>query len=413
MKKLLSMLLALAMLLSMAGAALGEEEVTLDFWVRFDDDLSEEIANFEAMHPGVKINQVQVGANYDDLVAKYNAAMQAGDMPEIGMVGQRHGIPQFYDAGWLIPMENYMTAEEQADIPDGYWVRYTYDGKRLAVPFGCSMPIMAVNMTLLRELGYDTVPTTWDGIVEAAYKAVKDVDGDGATDIYGINFNSDTPWYIQPLLWCAGGSLFDGEGNPHVNTPEMKLVLSRLAQLVKDGVMPANQHKTGSQDFQNGGTLFYFVSCAFVEKAVRNVGDAFEVGVGMFPTDKTLNVCIGGNGLAIFKSDERKQEIAAEFIKYMISPEVSINTSLMLGYIPYTYSQFELDYIKEKMQDPRLATVLEQTKYIKGEGVSPVDAVIWNTMLSLISELEADPDMDLDKALEDFQAEVDEYMMLY
>lgn len=89
MKKLLSMLLALAMLLSTAGAALGEEEVTLDFWARFDDDLSEEIANFEAMHPGVKINQVQVGANYDDLVAKYNAAMQAGGMPEIGMVGQR------------------------------------------------------------------------------------------------------------------------------------------------------------------------------------------------------------------------------------------------------------------------------------------------------------------------------------
>ena len=92
---------------------------------------------------------------------------------------------------------------------------------------------------------------------------------------------------------------------------------------------------------------------------------------------------------------------------------MSTNTSLMLAHIPYTYSQFELDYIKEKMQDPRLATVLEQTKYIKGEGVSPVDAVIWNTMLSLISELEADPDMDLDKALEDFQAEVDEYMMLY
>ena len=32
-------------------------------------------------------------------------------------------------------------------------------------------------------------------MIETAKKAVKDVDGDGATDIYGFNMAADTPWY--------------------------------------------------------------------------------------------------------------------------------------------------------------------------------------------------------------------------
>lgn len=104
MKKLLSLILALMLLLSLCASAAAEETITLDFWVRTSDDFSSEIAAFEAANPGIKINQVQVGENYDDLVAKYNAAIAADNLPQVGMVGQRHGIPQFYDAGKLIPL---------------------------------------------------------------------------------------------------------------------------------------------------------------------------------------------------------------------------------------------------------------------------------------------------------------------
>ena len=145
MKKLLSLILALMLLLSLCASAAAEETITLDFWVRTSDDFSSEIAAFEAANPGIKINQVQVGENYDDLVSKYNDAIAADNLPQVGMVGQRHGIPQFYDAGKLIPIENYMTQEEQDDVIDGFWVRYTYNGVRLAVPFQSSMPMLYYN----------------------------------------------------------------------------------------------------------------------------------------------------------------------------------------------------------------------------------------------------------------------------
>ena len=162
MKKTLCVLLSLLLLLGMTSLAQADEAMTLRLWVRYDDDFSACIADFEALHPGVKIIQEQVGNNYDDLLAKYNTGMQSNDMPNIGVTGQRNGIPQLYDAGWLLPIENYLTAEEMDDVVENFWTRYTYDGKRMSMPFSCTIPGCYVNLTMLHELGYENMPETLD-----------------------------------------------------------------------------------------------------------------------------------------------------------------------------------------------------------------------------------------------------------
>lgn len=413
MKKLVALLLCVLMASSVVAVAFAEE-ITLDFWVRLQDDFSDEIAAFEAENPGIKVNQVNVGKDYDDLVAKYNAGMVANEMPDVGMVGQRHGIPQMYDAGWLIPIENYMPAEEQADVLDNFWVRFTYNGVRMAVPFGSSMPVLHVNMDILHELGYETIPTTWDEIIEAARKAIKDVDGDGITDVYGITLNNDVPWYIQPMVWGMNGTMLQEDGTMKVNTPELKAVLERIAMLVRDGIMAANQHGTSKQDFVNGSVLFYLASCASRGGILSSLGEeGFEYAVSYFPSDATLDVCIGGNGLAIFKSDEAHQEAAWKLIKFLLTPESIIDTNLADGYMPFTKSQFASDLIQERMQDENWARVLDQVQYIHGQGIHPADSTVWNTLNKILSDVEANPDMDIDAALEAFQTEVDEYMMMY
>lgn len=412
MKKLLSMVLALCLLASMTSFALAQDELTLDFWVRTSDDFTTEIAGFEEANPGIKINQVQVGENYDDLVAKYNAAIAADNLPQVGIVGQRHGIPQFYDADKLVPIENYMPKEEQDDVIEGFWTRFTYKGIRLAVPFQSSMPMMYYNETMLNELGL-AVPTTFTELEAAAKQGVKDLDGDGVTDVYGLNFAADVPWYIQPLVWNFGGKMIDDKGNATVNTPEMLEVLTRLGNLVRDGVIPANQHATAQTDFTNGTTLFFFSSCASKNNVEKAVGDTFKYNMAFFPAEKALNVCVGGNGLAIFASDEARQEASWKFIQYMISPESMAQTSLTRGYMPFTKAQFASPMIQERLNDPIWKTVLDQVQYIQGQSIHPVDSTIWNELTALLSEIEANPEMNISDALAKLQSEVDDFMMLY
>ena len=135
MKKTMIMILTLTLFLSLALPAFSEDVLTLNFWVRTNDEFATEIADFESQNPTIKINQVQVGENNDDLVVKYNTTIASNSLPHLGIVGQRHGIPQFYDADKLVPIEQYMTEEEQKDVIDGFWTRYTYQNLRLVVPF--------------------------------------------------------------------------------------------------------------------------------------------------------------------------------------------------------------------------------------------------------------------------------------
>lgn len=105
MKKTLCVLLSLLLLPGMTSLAQADEAMTLRLWVRYDDDFSACIADFEALHPGVKIIQEQVGNNYDDLLAKYNTGMQSNDMPNIGVTGQRNGIPSSMTRAGCCPLK--------------------------------------------------------------------------------------------------------------------------------------------------------------------------------------------------------------------------------------------------------------------------------------------------------------------
>ena len=247
MKKTLCVLLSLLLLLGMTSLAQADEAMTLRLWVRYDDDFSACIADFEALHPGVKIIQEQVGNNYDDLLAKYNTGMQSNDMPNIGVTGQRNGIPQLYDAGWLLPIENYLTAKEMDDVVENFWTRYTYDGKRMSMPFSCTIPGCYVNLTMLHELGYENMPETLDELCEMARKAVKDVDNDGLTDIYGLNTGADIPWYILPMLWSHGGRQLPHRHQGNEGNPDP---LRRPGQGWRDPRQPAQDRPRGLPERQ-------------------------------------------------------------------------------------------------------------------------------------------------------------------
>lgn len=194
----------------------------------------------------------------------------------------------------------------------------------------------------------------------------------------------------------------------------MKEILTIYAGLVKDGVIPANQHKTAREDFQNGKSLFLFISCATTSKILTNVNGAFEIGLTSIMKDQTKSIGLGAYGLSIFKDTDKKAAMSAEFIRFMTLPENAIRTCLAKpGPLPFTKTQMADETIMARYEDPYNKAVLAQSDYIQGEGVTPVDAIVWNEIVTLMSKIEADPDLDLDKELSRIQTEMDDYMMMY
>ncbi len=80
MKKIVSIILALVMLMSMVPAAFAQEPVTVTFWAAWslEAGMADMIAEFEAAHPEVKIEYVKY-ANNDEGNIAVDVALMAGD----------------------------------------------------------------------------------------------------------------------------------------------------------------------------------------------------------------------------------------------------------------------------------------------------------------------------------------------
>lgn len=415
MKKLLSLALALLALstLFLAAAAAEEGKTELIFWTRMNDTFEDEIATFEALHPDVKINRVGIGSSYDDLVTKYIAASVANELPHVGLLSQRYGIPQLYDAGALIPIADFMTEEEQNDVMDAYWGRYTYKGQRVALPFQSSMPVLYVNTDLFEQQGV-AIPTTWEEVLEAASKLTLDTDGNGSIDVYGFNMPDDAPWYLYGLVKAAGGTIVHDDGTVTVNIPEMIDVLKGIQKMASEGSMPSNQHATAKDDFKNGALAMMLNSCAGNKSIAKGVDGKFNYALVTFPSING-NVCapLGGNALGIFKSDEKMEQLSWEFVQFMTSSEAVSGFTMSKGYLPIKHSFMETDFIKERQADSFWAATYQQIPNLVGLAVSPVDATIWSEINDVLSLIESDPNADVEQLIEDVQYETEDFLLDY
>lgn len=414
MKKTLSLALSFLLVLSLWLPVLAEgEQKELIFWTRINDTFEEEIAAFETLHPDVKVTRVGVGSSYDDLVTKYIAAAVSGELPHVGLLSQRYGIPQIYDAGVLVPIEKFMSEEEQNDIMAAYWERYTYNGERVAVPFQSSMPVLYVNKALLAEAGVE-VPTTWEEVQQAAAKLTKDTDGDGVTDVFGFNMPDDAPWYVNALVREAGGEIIHEDGTVTVNIPQMVSVLKDIQRMAAAGSMPSNQHSTAKDDFKNGAVAMLVNSCAGNKSIAKGVEDKFEYALVTFPAiDGNVSAPIGGNALGIFKSDAETEALSWEFVQFMTSSDAVSGFTMDKGYLPIKYSFMDTDFVKARLTDSFWAATFDQVQHLQGQRVNPVDATIWSELNDILSEIESDPGADVEKLVQGMQREVDDFLLDY
>jgi len=384
--------------------------IELTFWVTKSDLFENELKEFMAKNPDITVKATFQG-NYDSMVQKVMAGLAAGSIPNVVQLGQRHGIPQIYDSGKLVPIENFMSKEEIADILPAFWERFTYKGKKVTTPFQNSMPMMHYNKNLFDKAGIP-IPDTFDEIIEASKKLAADTNGDGVNDVFGFCTASDKPWYIQPLVWNQNALLVHPDGKVTVDIPELERVFAGYAKMVHEyKSMPANQHATSEEDFCNGKTAIYFSSCASLNTFYKKIGDRFTVVSKNFPKITSRNVPIGGNSLGIMKSDKRTEAASWKLVSFFLEKERVADISLSTGYIPIKKSSMELKSYQEAIgKDPNRKAAYDQLKFLKGQPVNPADSLLWSGFDTILEKVESDPNCNIKAELAALQKDVDKYL---
>ena len=171
MKKLVALVLALVLVLSLS-AATAEGKITLQFWHSMSgtnaDSIDHMCKAFNESQDKIEVIPTFQGDYYTS-IANAVMAVATGTGPDLIQTGSDQVRMLSDEEGTVANMLDYMSEEEGVwyeDFVPGFIDSYRMtlsDGTDYvaALPMGCSTPVLYCNKTLLDQAGLE-IPTTWD-----------------------------------------------------------------------------------------------------------------------------------------------------------------------------------------------------------------------------------------------------------
>lgn len=183
MKKSLALFLALILTLSLAGAALAEEKITLTFFHRWPNEpkgpyMDEVVAKFEAAYPNIDIVMIDPVLN-DSYKEKIRVLVGSSEIPDVFMSWSGSFGQNLVKSGRVLPLDDMIAADPEwaSKIVSSQWGPFNYDGKQYGAPWSMDGKAFFYNKTVFDELGLNE-PNTWDefiavldALVAAGYEA--------------------------------------------------------------------------------------------------------------------------------------------------------------------------------------------------------------------------------------------------
>lgn len=204
MKKILALVLAAMMVLALASAV-ADETLSIVTWdAGTTPYLIAQKEAYEASHPGVTIEYVDVASQ--DYGVKTTTMLAGGDTSDIYMVKEIMDVLKWQGAGYIEPLDSFISASSY-DVSGfaGIEKSYAVDGVQYALPFRSDFWVLFYNKDLFDAAGvaYPTNDMTWDEYADLAIKMT----GNGN---YGTHYHT---WLSAVVNWdVADGvnTLIDG-----------------------------------------------------------------------------------------------------------------------------------------------------------------------------------------------------------
>ncbi len=239
------------------------EEVTIEVWIAqvdWADAWDEMEERFEEQYPWIQVDHVGLGEDATFMATR----MAANDLPDVIQISRTAEMDKMVAENMLEDLTNYPCA---AYMSQAYKDSYTYDGKLYGMCQGAAFACFFYNMEILKEAGWETIPTNWDELLQCC------ADIDEKTD-------------AAPLVTAAGK-----------HTTAFMPVEMILANIMND----ADKAAAYQEDFMNGT----FDWKAYPELITRldaiapyfltGTATALEEDAAAYMADGSAAMCLAGN----------------------------------------------------------------------------------------------------------------------
>ena len=373
MKKLVSMILLLAMCLTCIGgtafAATVPEtgydgsEVTISFYTTMGANLTavldNYIAEFNALYPNITVEYTSVGG-YDDVRDQVSTEITVGSQPNIAYCYPDHvalynlakavtTLDELIDSDIEITRADGtteilgLTDEQKADFIEGYYMEGQQfgDGKMYTMPISKSTEVLYYNKTFFEENNL-TVPTTWEEM-EAVCAKIKEIDPNSIP----LGYDSEANWFIT--MCEQYDSDYTSATEPHFlfDNDTNKAFIKMFRDWYNKGYLT-------TQTLYGAYTSGLFTSTSEI-KSYMSIGSSagatyqrpaanadgsypFEVGIATIPQVSADNkkVISQGPSVCIFEKSNPQEVVASWlFVKFLTANTAfQAEFSMASGYVP-------------------------------------------------------------------------------
>ena len=409
MKKLLSMVLALVLTLSLCASALAEP-VTITY-AHFsgagaqEEPLKKMIAVFEEKNPDIKIDLQITG--YDDYFTKLATTVGGNNAPDVFEMNMENYLAYML-RGACADLTGLVDASSYSE---GTMAAVSSDGKLYAVPMSFSTCVLIYNKALFDQAGiaYPNDSWTWAD-VQVAAEAIKAL-GD---DIWGI-YQPITYNEFYKSVKGNGGSLLNEDYTAFtVNSPENVAVLEAMVKRVRgEGhVQPTAEEMAGRGDwdlFQEGklGMIITGIWAfpTFTEKC------SFDWDIIVEPGYATKSTFFFANVNCVSPSSEKK-EAAAKFADAMGSDPDIVQLRLDASWeLPTIADQSKLSQYVEVTPPANRKAVFDSMDFAAAPPALKESGAASEIINNVLSTLEMN-DISAQEALDDIQQQLEDAGLL-
>ena len=309
-------IVAFATILVFSGCGKKEDPNTIVFWNPLTGDdgayMDNMVKAYNKTEPEFPVKSVVTSDMYTKIYTVLNSKK---DVPDLTLI-HADRVPGFVKADMLEPMTEVLKEKKEINaenyLPQA-WNAGTVGDVQFTVPLDIHSSAMYYNKDLLKKYGaehfLDDNVVTFDEMMSLKGKLD---DGD-----YLVN-NALLSWVILAEVINLGGDI-QKDGQPAVDTPEMKQTLESIKKIVDAGLMTPNG-EDGYLMFQSGNVLFStdgtWTSTAHDEVDGLNYG---VTNIYAFSPDKFTNRA-SSHMFSMLKNEARtdeKEKGIADFLEYV------------------------------------------------------------------------------------------------
>ncbi len=399
-----------------------KEKITITYWHIFPEGDAFKPVNdklvkdFNESQDEVYVEDL--GISFFDYLSKMDTAIPAGTGPDVGFNGLEDNAFRA-ESGVLVNLQPYIEADG-FDMGQFYQAArdyVTHDGGVYGMPIAWGNRILVYNKQMFRDAGLDPEkpPKTLEELEAYADKLTK-IGANGEIEVMGFHPALGNATY-KDYLYQNGGSFFDENDNPTMNSPENLKTLDWYVRMTnKYGAKQVQAFSTtaGSTGIDPflAGYVAMEVNVNDFYKKLLDSGIEFGICALPLPAEGGVRGTVGGGfNLEVFDhGDEAKAQAAWKFVSYMTSVEAQqywvTQNKWPVG------NQVAMETCEELKTDPNWQVMMEELAFAKFEKFIPKARAWWG---ALYPELEAaqqelkTPQEALDAAQKAVELQIEDY----